>query len=181
MKVSIKAFALVILLNTTPLLAEVDIPEGFSWIDTGPGESKFLKPDGWFVRTEEIKGTYGIFISKEKIEDSKQFQTGFSVNVIRNVDKKTGAPAEQYALAFISQANKTKEVVTPPWGLEAGPFKGYGIQVKDDVKVIHYMLVANTKTNTLFLTFYEAPPEEWQDAWKIGKVILNNMQLDDQV
>lgn len=171
-------FILLLFVIHYPAHADRAILDGFEWAGTGPGKCEFLKPEGWFLRTEELKGTYGVFITKEKIEKGKNFKTGFSLNVVKNIKAKTGATASQYALAFVLQSTKNKEIVKKPWSFNNEPFKCYGVQVKDNAKVIHYMLLANTKTDTLFVTFFESPPNKWIEAWGIGNVILNNMKID---
>jgi len=181
MKFYKKALCILMLVICFPAYAERIIPDGFSWADTGPQESDFLKPDDWFLKIEEVKGIYAVFITKEKIENGKEFQTGFSLNVIKNIKKKTNVAPSLYAQAFVEQATKDKVITKSPWAVNAGPFKGFGVQVKDSVKTMHYMLIANDKTNTLFIAFFESPPNEWNEAWKIGQVIFNNMKLDDQI
>lgn len=161
--------------------AATPIKEGFSWAKSGPGETDFLVPNGWFLKTEQHKGTYAVFITKEDLSKVKEFQTGFSVNVIGNIVKKTGSKPSEYAQAFISLSVKNKEVVQKPWMFESGKIKGFGIQVKDEVKIMHYLLLANDVTDTLFITFFESPPSEWKEAWSIGENILNNLKIDDEV
>jgi hypothetical protein len=43
------------------------------------------------------------------------------------------------------------------------------------------LLIANDKTGTLFLTIFEAPTANWDEAWKTGEVILRKMLLDDEI
>jgi hypothetical protein len=164
-----------------PVNAETTLKEGFSWAKSGPGETDFLIPENWFLKIEQHEGTYAIFITQEDLTKVKEFQTGFTVNVIGNISKKTGVKPSQYAQAFILDSLKGKEVVQKPWGLENDKIKGFGIQVKDKIKIMHYMLLANDSTNTLFITFFESPPAEWEDAWHIGNYILNNIRVDDEV
>ena len=173
-------FTLILIFSFNPSFAEPKIPNGYAWSGTGPGETDFLKPDGWFLKIEKNKGTYAIFITKEDIAKVSQFQTGFSVNVIKNITKKTGVSASNYALAFISKIVEKKQTIKNPWSINNGPFKGYATQVKDNVKIMHYMLIGNDTTDTLFLMIFEAPPSEWENAWSVGKNILNYMKLDDQ-
>ena len=37
----------------------------------------------------------------------------------------------------------------------------------------------NPTTNKLYITQFESPEKEWEDAWKLGKVIMGKMPLDD--
>ena len=181
MKISI-AFILTLLFSMSSY-SEIPTNDEFSWSSSGPGESDFLKPKGWFLKKESKAGTYAIFITKENIDKEGVFQTGLTVNVLKGISKKTGNPASLYAHKFITiAAQKEKnKILVKPWLVESGPFKGYGIRVQDEVKILHYMLIANDKEDTLFLTIFEAKPKDWDKAWKYGEVILNNMKLDDEV
>lgn len=155
----------------------------FLWTSSGPGESDFLMPKGWYLKKESKPGTYAIFITKEDIDKEGLFQTGLTVNVLKGISEKTGDHASMYAHKFTTiaaQKDKNK-VLVKPWLVEKGPFKGYGVRVQDEVKILHYFLISNDKQDTLFLTIFEAKPEDWDDAWKYGEIILNNMKLDDEV
>lgn len=181
MKVSV-SFLFILMLS---ICAHAKSPsnDDFLWSGSGPGESNFLQPKDWFLKKEHRSGTYAFFITKEDIDKEGGFETGLTVNVLKGISDKTESSASQYAHGFISIAAKKEEnkVLLKPWFVEVGPFKGYGVRVRDKVKVLHYFLIANDKNDTLFLTIFEAKPEEWDEAWKYGEVIFNNMQLDDEV
>jgi len=42
-------------------------------------------------------------------------------------------------------------------------------------------MVANPKTNTLYLFIFESPETNWDSAWKIGKQILDSLVIDDEI
>src|SRR5437588_4330869 len=58
-------------------------PEGFTWQEIPELKAAFLKPNGWFFKREEQKGTLAYFITKEDIDKNGQFQTGLTINVFR--------------------------------------------------------------------------------------------------
>ena len=124
-----------------------------------------------------------IFITKENIEDNKEFKTGFSINIIKEISKKISITPSKYAEKFISLIfyNKEKEIIQKPWKLNNEILTSYGIQYKDNVKIMHQLLIANDKTDTLFIMWFESPPELWKENWKIGSIILNNLQIDGKV
>jgi len=61
------------------------------------------------------------------------------------------------------------------------PFAGRGCLVEDETTRMHTLMVANPKTNTLYLFVFEAPKGQWSEAWPIGEEILRLMLLDDEI
>ncbi len=47
--------------------------------------------------------------------------------------------------------------------------------------VMQELAVANPKTNTLYLFIFESPESDWNAAWKIGKQIMDNLAIDDEI
>lgn len=174
---------IILLITSTFLFASPEAPKGFKWANSGPGESNFLIPKKWFLKIEKLDGTFALFITKEKIEDGKEFKTGFSLNAINRISKKAKVLPSKYAERFISYivTKMNKEIIQKPWKRKNKMFTSYGMQYKDNVKTMHYLLIANDSTDTLFITWFESPPDEWDDAWKIGNTILNNLLLDSEI
>ena len=46
---------------------------------------------------------------------------------------------------------------------------------------MHSLLITNDKTDTLFIMWFESPPKSWKENWKIGNIILNNLQIDGEI
>ena len=46
---------------------------------------------------------------------------------------------------------------------------------------VHQVLIANDKTGTLFMVLFEAPTEDWDEAWRKSEVMLKRLLLDDEV
>jgi len=162
-------------------------PKGYEWIRCGDNKMGLLKPKSWFHRSKKKGNTETHTIS---IEDSKKdgiFKTGLTLNIIKHVDKKTGAPASEYAKKFIQKACEGKTVLLdifskPP----AGPFKSYGCRIKSQKKgdisiIIHFFILANDKKGTLFLYQFEAPEKSWDEAWKTGKFLMQKIWVDDEI
>lgn len=150
-------------------------PSGFTWQQIPELKAAFLKPDGWFFKHEEQKGTLAYFITKEDISRGGDFSTGLTVNVFQGLRE----PAPQRGQELIEQiASKMQcEVHTRT----VGPFQESGCDAKDSVSVMHYLTVANTKTRTLYLFIFESPVADWNNAWTLGKQIMDNLALDDGV
>ena len=47
--------------------------------------------------------------------------------------------------------------------------------------VVQALMVANPKTNTLYLFIFESPEANWDSDWKIDKQILDSLVIDDEI
>lgn len=150
-------------------------PSGFTWQQIPELKAAFLRPNGWFFRKEEQKGTLTYFITKEDISKTGEFHTGLTVNVF-HLKKDSAVDRGRDLIDQIAtqkHANKFSQ--------EAGPFKEFGCHYTDSEATVHNLTVANPKTNTLYLFIFESPQSTWDDAWKLGKQIMDKLALDDEV
>jgi hypothetical protein len=67
------------------------------------------------------------------------------------------------------------------WSRDYGPFKQFGCDYKDSESVVHNLTIANPKTNTLYLFIFESPIPGSESAWKLGKPIMDNLAIDDDI
>ena len=70
------------------------------------------------------------------------------------------------------------------WSVTAHVFQGFGCQInsqpRPDVGIrLHMLFIRNQDTDTLYVITFESPVAEWQEAWTVGKPILDRMGLDD--
>ncbi len=159
--------------NITPDNQLPKPPNGYSWEKLDAISGYILKPDGWFFNAEKNANTYAYFITKEDFtkDPNGMFVTGFSLNVFTNMGKTN---AVDYA---ISMANELKG----QGGLvfiqdhEFSNFKGKMLRVKKNGKTIHYDILGNTKTNKLYLAYFESSNSKWSKNEEFGKVIMNNL------
>ena len=42
-------------------------------------------------------------------------------------------------------------------------------------------MIANPKTNTLYLLIFESPQASWDAAWTTGKQIMDTLVIDDEI
>lgn len=172
-------FLAVLFVHAVPAIDRPTPPPGFTWQEIPELKAAFLRPEGWFFKREEGKGELAYFITKESIENGSEFQTGLTVNVFRH--KKGGAveTAKQYVEQLAASKNGEK------WSKEVGPFKEFGFLTKDTdstgTTVSQTLMVANPKTNTLYLFIFESPETDWDSAWKIGKQIMDILAIDDDM
>lgn len=175
------------IIEAEPKTLDIKLPEppkGYSW-ETFPAiKAAFLKPEGWFVLKVPLEASYGIMISKEKVEENKFFKTGMTVNVIKEIDKKTNMSAYKYALAARAEAKKSL-TFTNEWEKDMGPFKSIGfIYTKKDQEesfTVHNLMIANDKTGTLYIFIFESPSEKWEEAWKMAEPIFLRLLIDDTI
>jgi hypothetical protein len=154
-------------------------PPGFSWQEVPDLKAAFLKPSGWFYREETQPETLAVFITKEDISKVGEFQTGMSLNVF-HLRKDRAVDRGKDMVTNIAKAKHAEM-----WTRKFGPFVEFGCQVTDadasGTIVMHVLTVANPKTNTLYYFTFESPESSWDDAWKLGKQIIDMLALDDEV
>ena len=153
-------------------------PTGYSWYPDRDAGVAVLKPDGWFVKTETKNGTDSLFISKEDIATSGEFQTGLSLNLVHGVKKKSGLSSTRYAVAFLSKALEGNEELMS-FANQSNGMNNFGIRIKNQNLniVIHYYLVANDAEDTLRIFMFESPIKDWDAAWQIGEPMFRNLIL----
>ena len=164
-------------------------PEGYEWIRCGDDKMGLLKPEGWFHRTVKKGDTETHAVS---LEDSKKdgiFETGLTLNIIKHVDKKKAAitSASEFIVNFIKNACRENEVLIDVFSKSGqGPIQSLGCRIrsqkKDDIAiVIHFFLIGNDNTGTVFLYQFEAPEKTWDNAWKTGDVLMKKIWIDDEI
>src|SRR5580693_4315591 len=100
-------------------------PPGFTWQEIPELKAAFLRPEGWFFKREEGKGTLAYFITKESIENGGEFQTGLTVNVFRHKKDNAVDTAKLYIDRVAAKYHAEK------WSKEVGPFEEFGCLFKD--------------------------------------------------
>lgn len=177
-----RLIATAFLLFVLPQCRAIDLPkppDGFTWQEIPELKAALLKPNGWFFKREEQQGTLAYFLTKENLEQNDRFDTGLTVNVFRL--KKDAAVEKGKALID----NMALQHHVKAWARVFGPFQEFGCELKDTdatgTILMHALTIANPKTNTLYLFIFESPIDSWDEAWKIGSQIMDNLALDDDV
>lgn len=154
-------------------------PPGFSWYEAPNAEAVVLKPDGWFIKTESKNGTGALFISREDISTSGEFQTGLSLNLVHGVQSKSGLPSSKYAIGFLSKILEGNEELMSFANPDNNGMMSLGLRLRNKKldKVIHFYLIANDIRDTLHIFMFESPAQEWDSAWKIGEPMFRNLRL----
>ena len=163
-------------------------PEGYSWTLCHNGFLAIRKPEGWFFKEEgpSAKGTMACFISKEAITSNSDFKTGFTINILTKFQEKSGERPSEYMKRFIAKmAKETKEAgekidqYSPP---KDGIISSIALRTTRNLTdkqgknpvltTVHHFLAANDNTSTLYISSFESPADEWDDAWKTGEKIV---------
>ena len=94
-----------------------------------------------------------------------------------------GEAPSHYAKRFI---DKLPEMAQTAWGREevqrGSELKGYGIYSTSSgpygTSTLYNLVLGNDKTGTLYLMVFESPERSWEEAWKKGRTIVDNVILD---
>lgn len=155
------------------------LPVGFSWQEIPAIHAIFLKPVDWFFHEEVNRGTLAYFISKEDISKGGEFQTGLTINVFPKL--KQGSAVERGETLIDSIV--AKHPGANHWDRRIGPFQEYGCNVADtaqsETTVMLTYVLANPKTNTLYVLIFESPQSTWNTYSQLEKQITTTMSLDD--
>jgi len=162
-------------------------PEGYTWHKLDIIKASLLVPDGWHVKHQGTGDKNLWAISKEDIDKNGSFETGLTFISTQNVSTKPQGkvPPSKFAAAMLKEMKKKCPLERESSGLQ-GPFYTVRYQYIDAPKGktairIYNLLMANDKTGTLYQVVYEAPLNEWDDAWRIGEPILKKILIDDEI
>ena len=155
-------------------------PTGFSWQECNEIKGAFLKPQNWHFKKVIKESSMAYFITKENIDKAGMFETGMSLNVIKNIDKKMNMTPTMYAVEF-AKAAKNQHTFLDTWSRNMGPFKSIGFVYKKDDFIFHKLLISNDKTGTLYLFIFEAHSKNWDQARILGNEMLKKLFIDDSV
>ena len=166
-------------------------PPGYKWTTCPYNMLGVLKPSGWFVHEDNRGFSASCFISKEEMQDSGGFSTGFTINVLTNFKKLHKAAPSAYAERFMNQlAAKTKKSggkIEAAWKDEKGPLKSFGTRYSGFLKAgaedpgalttVHAVAFADDKRSILYLIMFESPKEDWPAAWKIAETVIQQLRI----
>lgn len=162
-------------------------PSGFTWKHFPEIKAAFLMPNGWYFKQDSGDGKNAYFITLEDIDKQGAFLTGLSVNTVPNISKRTGQWAKKYAWSLHQQIKKdTGVTIQEEWENPLPPFIVYGMRCEKKVNhsttiVMHQLVIANEKTDRLYIVLFESPKNFWDAAWRIGDVMMTQFVLDESV
>ncbi|MEM6928264.1 MAG: tetratricopeptide repeat protein [Myxococcota bacterium] len=150
--------------------------KGYDWVDCADDLGcRFLAPEGWFVRQESDATTLGVFVTLQEIAPpTMRFETGVTINRIADATARTGHPPSQYALGYLKQIARAEGA-----RLERASIDGFEVLLARDAITAdgqlrkHYLLAANDASDVLFITFFEAPANQWEQHFGVAAPILD--------
>ncbi len=181
MKKTLLLIAIMVLLQSLAATAQRRAaPPGFAWQEIPELNTAVLKPQGWFFRQEPQAGVLAYFVSKEDIAKSGMFQTGLTM-FVSQVSTGSAADRAKQIIADLMAANPGGE----GWQASDNVFQTFSCRVRVNDEsgaiIMFNLAVANSRTNMLYLLIFESPEFEWESAWKLGKIILDNFGFDDRI
>ena len=156
-------------------------PEGFNWKFLPESSLAVLAPIDWNYKSEHNQTVNAYFISVENIDKEGSFKTGLTIQVVQDNSKNAGQLAKSLTTNVPSQENviETSEVSERTNGNLIFYEFQYEIGASDTTyaSINHELIVANTSANTLYVFLFESPKDQWDEAWKIGQVMMEQLQF----
>lgn len=160
-------------------------PEGFDWVSMPKARAAFLKPHEWFEINKSTKDAVTYAISKEQIKESEEFETGLTMMAVKDIASKISMTLLQYSLEMLLAVESDSDNTIIDQDIKKqGPFDSAFIKYQNNPSglkpiIIHKMIISNEKTGSLYIVIFEAPADEWDEAWKVGEVMLKKFFIDD--
>ena len=159
-------------------------PTGYTWQPLPESKAALLLPEGWAYKAEGEKGSTTYYLTQEAIGESGEYQTGLSLQVVRKAKAKTGRPAPEYAelLMLRTGFGPGQQQLEKAASVE-GLFYKRTVRYREappeaEARVVYQLALANAKTDTLYLLTFESPEKDWDEAWKLGAVMVRELVLD---
>jgi hypothetical protein len=160
-------------------------PAGYVWQPCLSMKAQFLRPKSWHFKEVTKPDTIGCFLSAERIDDTGEFVTGFTVNLMRELPKRKGIVPSVFASQYMRVLAEDNHVLRQSTR-EQGPFLSFRAEHIDHKTPLpdHHiftLLLANDHNGSLYLILFESPDAAWQKNWPVAEVILKRMFLDDEM
>ena len=164
--------------------APAEAPMGFHWQPLPEVKAALLLPYTWNYKAETSRDAQAYFLTREKIVPGRLFQTGMSLNVVRQITAKSKQSAAVYAQAFSAKSGRgAGQQVLGQETKTQGPLRLFGVRYRvangaAGAKIIQQWAIANTTTDTFYLLVFESPEKDWPQAWKLGEEMIKQLRLD---
>jgi hypothetical protein len=169
------------LLTSRGLAADLpEPPGGYSWKHVSEIKGVFLVPESWHYFQKHEGNTFALFITKESIAATGEFQTGMSINALLHTPT---APAqvkrmvESVAMKYGSQVSTS---VQEPFVRFTTHFDSPKPPTQKLIRTV-MIGVANAHTSTSYLVSFECPVSDWKNQWSIGEVLVNTLGFESEL
>lgn len=162
-------------------------PAGFAW--KLYGDATFLKPVSWYERERIETGnpfpvaTYSA--SPERFSETRQFEMGLSLQVIRDTQKLIGVDAKKMVDVYLNPHlnEPTKKIIFLKQDTVSS-FDLTFLRYKDAPPgqkpiIVHKYIMASSATDALHIFIFESPVKTWDKNWiRYGTPILSNLRVE---
>ncbi|RTQ46263.1 hypothetical protein EJV47_22300 [Hymenobacter gummosus] len=168
----------------TPQRTSIAPPVGFRWQLLPEVKAASLLPYTWNYKAETSRDAQAYFLTREKIVGNSQFQTGLTLNVVRQMTAKSKQSAEAYAQAFSARTGRgAGQQVLGQETKTQGALRLFGVRYRVATgaagpKIIQQWAIANRNTDTFYLLLFDSPEKDWPQAWKLGEEMIRQLRLD---
>ncbi|MFT5422162.1 MAG: hypothetical protein ACI9D5_002929 [Candidatus Endobugula sp.] len=142
-----------------------DAPDGYSWV-TFRGVA-IPKPNSWFEFKKQ--GTY--VTSIESVKEEGIFETGATIQVVRDVQDTYKNPASVVAIGMIRSLDESEENETLIIKhQDIGLFKTFTFRYRNAPLsaipiIVHKFIMANDKESYINIITFESSEKEWDKYW----------------
>jgi len=180
-----KVIVLLILFPLSLVAQELPKQNGFTWWKISELKAAILVPKGWHTKTTTKNSTLGFFVTQHEIAGANpSYDTGLSLNVIRNFQESKGKDPLDWAKQYRTIAASKGQVIKS-WDKNMGSFNSIGLRVKVSKDghslIMHHLFIINPETGTLYFYLFEAPSDNWDEAWGKGEKIMKLLMIDDEI
>ncbi|MFT3867915.1 MAG: hypothetical protein QM715_05395 [Nibricoccus sp.] len=180
----IKIFALLVL-SSCFAIGMVEMPKGFKTQALEPLGGELLMPESWHFHGGMTQTGFLFIASKEK-NAGGSYDTGFKIQGIVGIKKKTGVSAKEAAQKNLNLFEKNAKKVIRTWPeLEFGYFRRIGIEVlqanaknPDDEYHVIYSFFWNDDMDMMVASVSGAPESNWPEADKVFEVMQRFKLVD---
>ena len=160
-----------------------EAPKNYSWESLAAINGSILIPDKWYFTPRSVEGIQTYFVTPEPFEDGGEFDIGLTLSALEYTKEKTGKTPNEYAKRFI-RFRKINYLSYDEREVNRGKFRQYDIlfETVSDEKPklnIRTRLLANDRTDKLYIVLFEAPKAQWDKIWKVARPSLEKLILDD--
>lgn len=179
---------LVLVLLTSGLLGcsgnpAADLPQppaGYTWKQVPEIKGVFLIPAGWHYFQERQGNTFALFITKERIVDSGEFETGMSINAFLNTRSAPRHVKRMVESTAAKYGTKISVGVQQPLVRFTTFFDSPKPPTQKLIRIVTIGVV-NADTATSYLVMFEAPVSAWREQWAVGEVLVNSLGFESEL
>ena len=140
-------------------------------------------PNDWYIKEGESEVSKVLYITKDKINDKREFTTGYSLTFLENISKTANVSSSEYAIKFINLATEENKVIIPLTIKQINnTIQGLGVRYLTNNMIIHLYIIADDKENNLRIISFKAPESKWNQEWAYGYQMLEHSYfwIDDK-